>query len=123
VILLDTQALIWLDLGHRRANALRRSGQRLYVSPASVLEIQFLQEAGRLRLREGLPSGAIVGSAGCLLDDPDSAAWFQAALDVSWTRDPFDRLIIAHAVMRGWRLATADAGIIARLPASGCVEL
>ena len=51
VILLDTNALLWLHQGHARSRRLRTTYQRLYVSPASILELQFLVEAGRLRLR------------------------------------------------------------------------
>ena len=38
------------------------------------------------------------------------------ALDLPWTRDPFDRLIAAQAVYRGWRLATSDGTVIDNLP-------
>ena len=38
------------------------------------------------------------------------------ALELTWTRDPFDRLIAGHAVYRGWRLATSDGGMIDNLP-------
>lgn len=53
VILLDTNALIWLDQGHARTRALARRPGRLYISPASLLELEFLLEAGRIRLRGG----------------------------------------------------------------------
>ncbi|PYR38552.1 MAG: hypothetical protein DMF90_02865 [Acidobacteria bacterium] len=48
-------------------------------------------------------------------DDPPSGAWFETALDLGWTQDPFDRLLVAHARLRGWRLATGDARLIERL--------
>ena len=75
VILLDTNALIWLEQGHRRARDLAREKRRLYISPASLLELQFLVEAGRIRLR----SSDVAGLANhhlWLLDDPPAAAWF-----------------------------------------------
>ena len=52
VILLDTNALIWIEQRHPRARSLADRG-RVYVSPASVLELQFLIETGRMRLRTG----------------------------------------------------------------------
>ena len=55
LILLDTNAVLWLHQGHRRARQLEREPGRLYMSPASLLELQFLVEAGRLRLRTGAP--------------------------------------------------------------------
>src|SRR6185295_18123622 len=77
-------------------------------SPASLLELQFLIEAGRIRLREGTLE-QLAEDDRWLVDDPPAAAWFGRAVDLSWTRDPFDRLLVAHARYRGWRLATADA--------------
>lgn len=50
-----------------------------------------------------------------LLDDPPAAAWFDRALSVGWTRDPFDRLLVAHATLRNWRLATGDEALVERL--------
>jgi PIN domain nuclease of toxin-antitoxin system len=113
VILLDTNALIWLHIGHPRTRQLARFSQRLHVSPASMLELQFLVEAGRLEL--GADFGQLAAAMGWLVDDPPAAAWFEVATDVSWTRDPFDRLLVAHAQLRRWRLATGDAAIVERL--------
>jgi PIN domain nuclease of toxin-antitoxin system len=122
VILLDTNAMIWLAQNHRRVRPLR-GVQRLHVSPASILEIQYLAEAGRLRLATGLSLDAITHDARWRLDEPPAADWFLAACEFSWTRDPFDRLLAAHTRLRGWRLATADDELIDRLPASAVLEL
>jgi PIN domain nuclease of toxin-antitoxin system len=40
----------------------------------------------------------------------------QAAADLSWTRDPFDRLISAHAIVTSSPLITADETIREHLP-------
>ena len=123
LILLDTNALIWLHRGDSRVAILETRATRLYASPASVLELQFLLESGRLRLRSGASIGQLAHDERWVLDDPPSAAWFEKATTVSWTRDPFDRLIVAHARLRQWRLATGDGGLIARLRAGECLEL
>jgi len=123
VILLDTNALIWLEQGHARARKLAAVKQRLYVSPASVLELQFLAEAGRLRVRGGAGIADLVEHGPWLLDDPPSVDWFDTALGLGWTRDPFDRLLVAHAQLRGWRLATGDTALLARLPGRGRMEV
>ncbi len=118
VILLDTNALIWLQQGHRRARPLSRS-PRVYISPVSVLELQFLVEAGKLRFSQSGSLAAIVSDERWALDEPPSGPWFAAAAELGWTRDPFDRLIVAHARLRGWRLATGDDALIKRVgPAS-----
>jgi PIN domain nuclease of toxin-antitoxin system len=39
-------------------------------------------------------------------------AILQNALELSWTRDPFDRLIVAHTAARSTLLLTADLNIL-----------
>jgi PIN domain nuclease of toxin-antitoxin system len=122
VILLDTNALIWIEAGHPRVRPLLRRRDRLYVSPASALELQFLHEAGKVRLRNATLQW-IMDDDRWLLDEPPSASWFLRAADVGWTRDPFDRLLVAHAQERRWRLATADSRILAHLDRASAFEL
>ena len=121
VILLDTNALIWLDQNRPRVRALARGPRRLYISPANLLELQFLVEAGRIRLRAAGVS-AIAEDSRWVLDDLP-AAWFAKAIDLSWTRDPFDRLLVAHARLRGWRLATGDTVLLERLSDADRIEV
>jgi PIN domain nuclease of toxin-antitoxin system len=113
VILLDTNALIWLASGHRRAAPLRKV-RPLHVSPASLLELHFLAESGRVRLTSAGLAG-IADDPRWNVDEPPSGDWFQAAWPLGWTRDPFDRLIVAHATLRRWKLATADGPLVDRL--------
>lgn len=114
MILLDTNALIWLLQGHRRARTLE--GQpRLHISPASLLEIQVLLEVGRLAMADGGSVEAVAADPRWALDEPRSGAWFAQAMELGWTRDPFDRLIVAHARLRRWKLATGDAALLERL--------
>jgi len=122
VILLDTNALIWLHQRHRRTRHLENHAT-LYASPASLLELQILVECGRIRLRAGTRVEDLLGNGRLLLDDPPSADWFARAIDVSWTRDPFDRLLVAHAMLRGWRLATGDTQLVSRLGEPRTLEL
>jgi PIN domain nuclease of toxin-antitoxin system len=121
VILLDTNALIWLAQGHPRARRLSRERLRLYLSPATLLELQVLHEVGRVRHLTTM--AAVTRDDRWAVDEPPAAAWFLEAVTVGWTRDPFDRLLVAHARLRGWRLATADANAIAHLGPEGSLEL
>jgi PIN domain nuclease of toxin-antitoxin system len=123
VILLDTNALIWLQQGHARTARLARSRARLYLSPASLLEIQFLLEQGRIKLRRNASFSDLQTDNRWLQDDPPSAAWFRQACAVGWTHDPFDRLLVAHMRLRHWRLATGDAGIVEHLEPDEYIEL
>jgi PIN domain nuclease of toxin-antitoxin system len=120
VIFLDTNAVIWFDQNHPRARKLARA-TRLLVSPASILELQLLEELGRLRLRSG--TRGIIDSEAWEIDEPPAADWFARAAEESWTRDPFDRLIIAHARLRRLRLATGDTMLLEHLRPSERIEL
>jgi PIN domain nuclease of toxin-antitoxin system len=122
VILLDTNALIWLAQGHRRAGPLLAL-PRLYLSPASVLEVQFLLEAGRLRFKGAVSAATLANDVRWRLDEPPAARWFVTACEFGWTRDPFDRLIAAHAGLRRWKLATSDDVLLEHLPAAALLPL
>lgn len=122
MILLDTNALIWLDQGHPRARRLRRPHLRLFVSPACLFELQILHETGRIRVRNGDPF-SLSADERWALDDPPSVTWFAYAADLAWTRDPFDRLIAAHGRLREWRVATADPVMLEHLGPRRTFEL
>ena len=42
------------------------------------------------------------------LENQDFSIIMQHALELNWTRDPFDRLIVAQAMAAGAALVTAD---------------
>lgn len=109
MILLDTNALIWSLVGHPRAAPLERHAGRLRISPVAVLEIKFLREVGRIQAADGVSIEELVADSRWKLDSPSSAELFSSALALDWTRDPFDRLLVAHALYRRWRLATGDS--------------
>ena len=119
MILLDTNALIWLDANHRRARPLRKQTAPLRLSPATLLELQFLADAGRVRV----DLAEVLSDYRWTLDEPPVLAWMLRAAEQGWTRDPFDRLIVAHARLREWRLATGDDHILQQLGARERVEL
>lgn len=117
MIHLDTHVIIWLHAGeaHRlsiaaREGLAREPGQ---VSPIVLLELQFLHERGRLALPPGAIFEKLAEAAAVAISDTQFAAVVAAAQDVSWTRDPFDRLIVATAIAAGVPLISADAKILA----------
>jgi PIN domain nuclease of toxin-antitoxin system len=123
LILLDTNALLWLQGNNKRSRPLSHWAGHLYISPISLLEIQFLLEAQRIRLRPGTQVIDLADDPRWLLDEPPVAAWFNAALALTWMREPFDRLLVAHSQCRGWKLATGDSDLVGRLGTNGVLAL
>jgi PIN domain nuclease of toxin-antitoxin system len=59
---------------------------------------------------------ALRQSIGLDIADISFADLIQRAVDLSWTRDPFDRMIAAHAIVADIPLVTADKTILDNLP-------
>ena len=57
------------------------------------------------------------------VDNPPVDGVVARAIELGWTRDPFDRLITGHALYRGWRLATSDSAILRNLPDGATLAL
>jgi PIN domain nuclease of toxin-antitoxin system len=55
-------------------------------------------------------------SLGLAVADISLTELVQAAAGLAWTRDPFDRLIAAHAILADAALITADRTILDNLP-------
>ena len=123
VILLDTNAVLFLSADHRRARPLKRQSGQLYFTPFALLEMQFLQEAGRGRFTSAAPVETVKQDPRWSVDDPPLEGVIARAIGLTWTRDPFDRLIAAHALYRGWRLATSDTVMIRNLPTGAILPL
>ena len=62
------------------------------------------------------PLSALRRGLGLQIADSSLAEVIQAAKELSWTRDPFDRLICAHAIVANAPLVTADETIREHLP-------
>ena len=112
-LLLDTHFLIWLVLGSKRlAEFPWLDRYRPWaVSPVSFLEIQFLAEVGRLSVRNPEFTDSVMGDARFTVDDISSATLVRHALRLDWTRDPFDRLLVAHSLARRVPFCTTDRSI------------
>lgn len=114
-LLLDTQIFIWAATESRRLSpgmrqALQNRGNILYISVASLWEMQIKVQIGKLPLP--LPAREFV-AAHCLtigvqpLPVIESHIWALDALPL-FHRDPFDRLLIAQAITEGYQLVSVD---------------
>jgi PIN domain nuclease of toxin-antitoxin system len=80
------------------------------------LELTYLFEVGRVTEPASAPIAALRRSIGLQVADVSVTDLTQAALGLGWTRDPFDRLIAAQAIVADVPLVTADRIILENLP-------
>lgn len=85
-------------------------------SPIVELELAYLFEVGRVTEPPRAPLEVLGRSIGLAVAEASASDLVGAALDLSWTRDPFDRLIAAHAIASGANLLTADRTMLKHLP-------
>jgi PIN domain nuclease of toxin-antitoxin system len=90
----------------------------LVVSPIVELELTYLHEIGRLTVNGPTIFGDLVGRIGLSFSEQTTAAVVQAAGPLSWTRDPFDRLIVGDALAANTPLITKDRLIRSKLPSA-----
>jgi PIN domain nuclease of toxin-antitoxin system len=86
-----------------------------FISPIVELELTYLYEVRRVTEPARAPLTALRKSIGLQVADVSLAALAQAAAELSWTRDPFDRLIAAQAIVADAPLITADRTILDNL--------
>ncbi len=115
-VYLDTHIVAWLAANQTHKfprNALRViDSSELLVSPIVLVELQYLFEIDRL----GKPPQVLIDHLKTLLGLKISDHAFritaQAALSETWTRDVFDRIIVAQARSDDYSpLVTADTRI------------
>ena len=112
MIYLDTHVLIQLAVGNREhlgPTATRLvENQELLVSAAAVLELELLHEIGRLRPDATKVISTLNEDLGLRVCDLPFRTIVDYALKEGWSRDPFDRLIVANAKVRNCELVTKD---------------
>ncbi len=115
MILLDTHVLVWLYAGLRErfANgALHRlRTDDLAISPMVTLELTYLHGIGRTDQPGQVVVDDLARRLGLRVVDASLASVAAAAAQLGWTRDPFDRMICAQALMEKIPLMTADRTI------------
>ncbi len=110
-LLLDSHALLWAlhdpaRLRPEAAAAIRQPENSVYFSAASAWELELKAAAGRLELpTDWLRAADATG----FLEIPITATIARRSAHLPWHhRDPFDRVLVAHALDRGLRIATRD---------------
>lgn len=113
MIYLDTHVAIWLyalgaeSLSPSAAQELSDSDD-IRLSPMARLELQYLYELGRVTEPAATVLDALHAGLGLTLCSAPFAAVVREAEAQTWTRDPFDRLIVAQAALHDAPLVTKD---------------
>lgn len=113
---LDTHVAVWLHAGmvERLSARAKRliDANDLLISPMVLLEFQYLHDRKRIGIAPVSLYSDLTSDFGVLLCNFPFPAIAMEALTISWTSDPFDRIIVAHAkANREAPLITADTAI------------
>lgn len=110
---LDSHVLVWLyglgggSLSSAAREAIETAGE-LRASPMARLELQYLYEVGRTSRPAETVMEALRAAVGLTICGAAFAAVARHAESYTWTRDPFDRLIVAQAALHDAPLVTKD---------------
>ena len=116
MIHLDTHVVIWLAL--RRSHRLSAPARTLVerdesqISPMVMLELEILFERGKIDRDAASLIERLSGRIELAISETPLPSIVDRARSFAWTRDPFDRLIVANAMADDVRLVSADATIL-----------
>jgi PIN domain nuclease of toxin-antitoxin system len=117
LIYLDTHVVIWLSAGLTTLfnstvqNLINQND--LFISPIVRLELQYLYEIKRITDSPNAIVTDLTTRIGLQIDGTDLNKIVSQAMTFSWTRDPFDRIIVANAGLNNHILVTKDSAILA----------
>jgi PIN domain nuclease of toxin-antitoxin system len=117
---LDTQVVVWLAEGRlaRLSSAATAAieASDVAISPMVLLELEYLYEIQRIVKQPLALVNQLQIQIGLAVCDASFGAVMHTALFETWTRDPFDRVIVAHARTANSPLVTSDAKIQENYP-------
>ncbi|MCZ7589054.1 MAG: type II toxin-antitoxin system VapC family toxin [Gaiella sp.] len=115
-LLLDTNVALWLLFGDRRrvseaaVRALENEADEIVLSAASVWEIAIKRSLGKLTVADGWATALRRLGFEPL---PVTALHAEAVERLPWHhRDPFDRLLVAQALVEDLVLVSADPRLV-----------
>ena len=111
---LDTHAAVILwsgeEIGKAAEDLFERSA--LFLSPVVRLELSFLREIGRFDPSPEEILGNLMADFGIRFSNDPMEDIVAEAMPLSWTRDPFDRLLVATAALHRAPFVTRDQTIL-----------
>lgn len=115
-IFIDTHILLWMaSNGIKNLTATARKsmdGIILKISPMSVLELHYLYEIKRIPVKPYDMLDRFKQFLHIEISKSDFTEVCEIANGIGWTRDTFDRIIVAEATLHKAKLVTADEKIL-----------
>ena len=116
MIYLDTHVVVWLYTGQVKKLSLQArvliNKNPIYISAIVRLELQYLYEIQRITDEANEVLLDLSDRIGLKICDQNFSNIIGEALKIPWTRDPFDRIIVANASLSGSILITKDKLIL-----------
>ena len=117
MIYLDTHIVVWLYAGlvPRFSQSIKVliNENEVNISPIVRLELQFLFDIQKVTIDANTIVADLSNRMGLRICDKDFNAIISQAMTLSWTRDPFDRVIVANAGLNDNILISKDQNILA----------
>ena len=116
MIYLDTHIVVWLYAGkvdilpEKTIRLINK--QDLFISPMVRLELKYLNEIKRITVDSNTIVSELSDLIGLRICEKDFSTIINHALKITWTRDPFDRIIVANAAINNDILLTKDQSIL-----------
>ena len=116
MIYLDTHVVVWLYVGlsekFRKQTKELINENEIYISTIVRLELQYLYEIQRLTDESNTIVSDLSNRIGLKVCDKNFNTIIAQSLEITWTRDPFDRIITANATLNNNILVTKDQNIL-----------
>ena len=120
MIYLDTHVVVWLYAGEidrftgKVCELIEQN--EIVISSIVLLELQYLKEIGRLEVEPGVIFENLASTIALTTCNIPFGRIISESLTQSWTRDPFDRIIVANAIAQDSLLITKDETILKYYP-------
>lgn len=120
MIYLDTHIVVWLYAGllDKFSQSIKTifNENEILISPIVRLELQYLYEIERVKQPAPVIVADLADRIGVSVCDKGFNAIISQAMTLTWTRDPFDRVIVATAALNDNILISRDQNILQHYP-------
>jgi PIN domain nuclease of toxin-antitoxin system len=120
LIYLDTHIVVWLYAGllEKFSQSIQTilNENEILISPIVRLELEYLYEIERVKEPAHGIVADLANRIGLRVCEKEFNAIVSQAIKLTWTRDPFDRLIVANAALNDNILISRDQNIQENYP-------